>query len=127
MKNTETSIQSLESDDAILRELGARLARHRINADLTQAELAGEAGLSKRTVERIEAGGSSQTMSLIRIMRVLDLLPGLESAVPPSGPGPMELLERRGRPRQRVRASGTRRDGAAVSESPVWTWGDEPA
>mgnify|MGYP000461714881 CR=1 FL=1 len=48
------------------------------DSPLTQADLAHEAGVSKRTVERIEAGASAQMASLIRIFRVLDLMPALD-------------------------------------------------
>ena len=74
------------SDDAILTELGGRLARRRIDLDLTQAALAHEAGVSKRTVERIESGASAQMVSIIRICRVLDLVSGLDRLVPQAGP-----------------------------------------
>ena len=47
------------TDSAVLHELGERLSRRRIDAGLTQAELAHEAGVSKRSVERIEAGEST--------------------------------------------------------------------
>ena len=44
------------TDKAVLTELGQRLERRRIDAALTQAQLAQEAGISKRTLERIESG-----------------------------------------------------------------------
>ena len=51
-------------DKAIVRELGERLARTRLERNLTQAELAEQAGIAKRTLERIEAGGAAQLDSL---------------------------------------------------------------
>jgi transcriptional regulator with XRE-family HTH domain len=110
-------IDKLMSDEAILVELGVRLARRRIDKPLTQAELAHEAGVSKRTVERIEAGASAQMSSLIRICRVLDLLPGMDQFIPPSGPKPMELIKTKGKMRQR--ASSSRRGGGPDDQ---WTW-----
>ena len=47
-------------DEVILRELGERLARVRLERNLTQAGLAEQAGVSKRTVERLESGGVTQ-------------------------------------------------------------------
>jgi len=79
-------ISKFLSDDAILEALGNRIARRRLSRQITQAALAEEAGLSKRTVERIEAGGTSQLLSLIRVLRVLDLLSGLDLLVPDTGP-----------------------------------------
>jgi transcriptional regulator with XRE-family HTH domain len=83
---TTTPITSLLSDEAVLAELGARLARRRIELQLTQAALAEQAGVAKRTVERIEAGASAQMSSIIRLLRVLELLPVLEQLVPAGGP-----------------------------------------
>ncbi len=66
------------SDDAVLAVIGERMARRRLTRQMTQAELAEEAGVSKRTIDRIEAGASAQTVNLIRVLRVLDLLRGLD-------------------------------------------------
>ncbi len=113
-------ISKLLADEAILIELGARLARRRLDLQLTQAEVAREAGIAKRTLERIEAGASTQMTSLIRVLRVLDALPGLESMIPEAGPRPMDLLHRKGKLRQRA----SRRRTAAEPETP-WSWDDE--
>lgn len=106
------------TDESVLAELGARLSSERLSRNLTQAELAHDAGVSKRTVERIEAGQSAQLTSFIRILRALHLLSGLEQLLPPPQPGPMDLLRRRGKTPQR--ASG----GSALPDEP-WTWADE--
>jgi hypothetical protein len=42
------------TDEAVLGELGRRLAQVRLGKNLTQAQLAAKAGVSKRTVERLE-------------------------------------------------------------------------
>ena len=44
------------TDEAVLSELGGRLARVRLARNFTQAGLARQAGVSKRTVERLESG-----------------------------------------------------------------------
>ena len=112
------------SDETILADIGDRLAAARLSRNLTQAALARDAGISKRTIERLEAGMSVQLTSLIRVLRALDLLAGLDALLPPSRPGPIELLEAGGKPRQR--ASGERA-GAADADQPAepWSWGDE--
>ena len=114
------SISKLLTDDAVLAAIGERLQQRRIELELTQAELAEQAGVAKRTVERIEAGHSTQTQTLIRILRVLDLLPGIDRLLPPVTPSPMELLKRHGRPRQRA-ASRRRKD----EPSEPWSWDDD--
>lgn len=112
-------IERLLTDDAILSELGVRLAKRRLELQLTQADLAEEAGVSKRTVERLEAGETTQTSTLIRILRVLDLLDRLDALVPEPGPRPMDLLKLKGK--ERRRASGSRKQG----DPGGWTWEDE--
>lgn len=108
------------TDAAVLEELGKRLARVRITASLTQADLADRAVVGKRTVERIEAGESVQLISLIRVLRALGRIEALDAIAPEEGPGPMEMLERRGKVRRR--ASSPR--AASVADKP-WVWGDE--
>jgi transcriptional regulator with XRE-family HTH domain len=108
------------SDAAVLEEIGRRLARRRLDRDLTQADLAREAGVGKRTVERVEAGESAQLSTLIRIMRVLGLMEALDAAIPPSAPRPMDLLKLKGKERQRASGAGSRPEG-----EPPWSWGEE--
>lgn len=110
-------INKIMTDEAILEALGKRLSRRRIDMQLTQADLAHEAGVSKRTVERIEAGYSSQTANLIRICRVLDLVSGLERWLPETGPSPMEMVRIKGKVRQR--ASSRRKKRTPDSS---WSW-----
>jgi transcriptional regulator with XRE-family HTH domain len=109
------------ADDTILKEIGRRLARRRLDFQLTQAALAMEAGVSKRTVERIEAGYATQTLSLVRIMRVLDLLQGFDQLLPKPGPRPMGLLKLKGKPRRRVRKKDPVR-GTAGRQDAGWSW-----
>ena len=45
-------ISELTSDDAILAEIGRRLQQRRLESQLTQAELAEQAGVSMRTRPR---------------------------------------------------------------------------
>jgi transcriptional regulator with XRE-family HTH domain len=109
------------SDKAILADLGHRLGRRRVELELTQADLAGEAGVSKRTVERVEAGESIQTANLIRILRVMDLLEAFDAAIPEVGPRPMDLLKLRGKERQRASSKKSNKESEGE-----WSWGDEP-
>jgi transcriptional regulator with XRE-family HTH domain len=113
-------ISNALTDEAILAELGGRITRRRLDFQLTQAALAKEAGIAKRTVERVEAGATAQLSTLIRIFRVLDLLPILDQMLSESKPRPIDVITRKGKTRQR--ASSTSR--ASKKEEP-WTWGDD--
>src|ERR1700674_3664180 len=90
------------TDMAVLHEIGDRLERRRIDAELTQAQLAEEAGISKRTVERIEAGHSIEFVMLLRVLRVLKLLEALDQLVSDLPQSPLALLRGQGRARKRV-------------------------
>lgn len=108
------------ANDAILAEIGVRLAQRRLDLQLTQADVAEQAGIAKRTVERIEAGGSAQMSSVVRILRVLDLLPGLERMFPEAGPRPMDLLKQKGKVRQRAS-----RPRHSEQPSKTWSWNEK--
>ena len=112
-------IEGLLTDESILAELGGRLAQRRLELQFTQEMLAEQAGVSKRTVERIEAGGTAQMSTLIRILRALELLDRLETLVPEAVPRPMDLVRLKGKTRKR--AGGKRQ---AAQDGP-WQWGDE--
>jgi transcriptional regulator with XRE-family HTH domain len=113
-------ISGLITDDAVLAELGERIAARRVDMQLTQAVVAEQSGIAKRTLERMEAGHSSQLSSLIRVLRVLEALPGLDSLVPETGQRPMDLLQRKGKVRQRASGKRTRKS----SDEP-WSWDDD--
>ena len=111
------------TDKAILHEIGDRLERRRIDAGLTQAELAEEAGISKRSVERIEAGHSTDFVMLLRVLRVLNLLETLDQWVSDLPQSPLVLLKGRGRARKRVGHPRRQPDGtAAPKTAPPWKW-----
>jgi transcriptional regulator with XRE-family HTH domain len=116
------SIDSLNTDDRILSELGQRLARYRINRDLTQSALAECAGVSLPTVTRLEAGRSVQLTNWIRILRALDLLDRLDAMLPEPPQSPLHAFERRGAPRQRAYAP---RGTQAGKEGEAWQWADD--
>lgn len=114
------------TDDGVLTELGQRLAARRVVMGLTQAQLATQAGVAKRTLERIEAGESSQLLTFIRVLRALDALAGVEQLLPASAQSPMALLKARDKGAtesgRRQRASGKK---SSVAERPPWTWADD--
>ena len=106
---------------AILGELGARMARIRLELNLTQAQLAEQAGVSKRTVERLESGGvATQLSGFIRVCRVLELIERFEALIPEPLPSPVEQMKLGGRKRRS--ASAPRK---AKPSHEQWKWGDE--
>ena len=112
------------TDSAILQELGSRLERRRIDASLTQAALAEEAGISKRTLERIESGASTDFAMLLRVLRALNLLDGLESLIPDTPQSPMTLLRQKGRERKRAGHPRKSDDRRSHRQPVPWKWGE---
>jgi transcriptional regulator with XRE-family HTH domain len=108
------------TDDVVLESLGAGLQRERLSRNLSQAQLATEAGVTRDTIRRLEAGESVSTLTLVRVLKALGMEGSLGSLVPGRGPGPLEQLDSGPAGRQRARASA--RHGGPVSE---WRWGDE--
>ena len=118
------------SDDALLGELAAGLSRHRLNRNETQASVAREAGVARRTVSKIENGHVVDTRSLVRVLRALELLDGLEALVPRPLVSPVALAESQGRVRRRASGRPESRPGQAESSEASdiageWSWPDE--
>jgi len=106
-------------DAVILRELGERIARIRLERNLPQAELAIQAGVSKRTLERMEAGGVTQLVNLVRVSRALGLVERFETLLPEPLPSPVAQLKLRGKERKRAAKS------KVTAPAGKWTWVDE--
>lgn len=116
------------SDEMTLSLIGEGVARARLGREWTQAELAKRAGVGKRTLERLEAGESTQVVSLIRVLRELALLDHLLASLPDDQPRPLDLLRLQGKQRQRApRKPGKPGKGgkpSKVSEpGGEWQWG----
>lgn len=115
------TIDSKMTDDALLRLVGERLAGLRLARNLTQQQLAEQAGLGLRTVQRLELGAAATQLSgLIRVCRVLGLVENLDTFIPQLAASPMAQLKLSGRKRQR--ATGNKK--AAAGTPKTWTWGE---
>ncbi|HEY1663198.1 MAG TPA: helix-turn-helix transcriptional regulator [Verrucomicrobiae bacterium] len=110
------------TDAAILNELGMRLRSLRIERNLTREQLAGQAGISRPTVDRLETGTvATQLTGFIRVCRVLGILDRFDLLVPETAPGPMMQLKLRGKERRRASRINPKKSPARK-----WQWGDEP-
>jgi putative transcriptional regulator len=108
------------SDEAVLQEIGLRITQYRLNQDKTQVALAQEAGVSNRTLTRVEHGRSVQSSSLIRILRALQLVENLDTLIPEPVVSPVQQLKMQGKRRQRASSKSMK----AKKEAP-WSWSDE--
>ena len=108
------------SDSAVLKEIGNRIAQYRLNQDKTQAALAQEAGVSNRTITRVENGNSIQASSLIRILRALKLIENLDGLIPEPVASPVQQLKMQGKQRKRASSKLER-----PYKEGTWSWGDD--
>jgi len=96
------------------QRVGTTLRQWRIDAGLSQDELAARASLSRSAVQAIELGRGTRLDTLIRVLRALGRADALDAFTPRTGPSPIERLaaERRAA-RTEVRAPrARRRDGS---------------
>lgn len=107
------------SPEAIESELGQKLERLRLSKNINQSTLATEAGVSRRTITRVENGEGISLDTLIRVMRALGVVDRLATLLPDPTTRPVERIKLRGHERKRARKKKTADKGA-------WTWGPEP-
>jgi len=129
-------MKSLNSSKYIV-DLGEQLERHRLLQNIAQTDLAEKAGISARTLRRLESGEGGTLDSFIRLLIALNIDSNLSVLIPDSTIRPMERV--RQTKKERVRASGTRKSetsNKAMSattknkeegsgNNATWTWGDE--
>ncbi len=89
------------SPTAIAEELGHRLKQARLNANLTQTEVASQTGLSRKTILNAEQG-KVQLEKFIAILIALNLTSQLNIFLPIQEISPLQLAKLKGRKRQRA-------------------------
>jgi DNA-binding XRE family transcriptional regulator len=98
------NVISNHSPAAIAEELGRRLKQARLNANLTQTEVAERAGVSRKIIISAEKG-VVQLESLLAIMIALDLVRQLDNFLPKQDISPIQLAKLQGKQRQRATGS----------------------
>lgn len=113
-------ITSFSTNEQVLREVGARVRRIRIDKPLTQEELAVRAGVSLSVVARLERGGDVRLGSVVSVLRALGLLANMDGLLPYASIRPLDVIEL-GHARQRAVSSARKSSEASQG----WKWGDE--
>ena len=111
---------ALLSDDKIEASLCTRLESERLRQNITQAELARQAGISVRTVRRMEKGEGISLATFIRVLKALRIEDRLEALLPQQEISPIQRVSKSIHVRER--ASGKRGSKKAIEP---WTWGDQ--
>jgi len=98
------------SDLSILREIGRRLKRKRLEKNLSQQRLADLAGLNRTTIGEAERGTPFGVLTLIQILRALNALEEMDSFLPDPGISPIQLAKMKGKERRRASPQTTSSD-----------------
>ena len=72
--------------------LGERLRRLRLNRNLDQRTTAEKAGISEKALRNLESGRGSTVETLLRALKALDYLQGLDMLAPEISVNPLDLL-----------------------------------
>lgn len=110
-------ITGSENNIFILQELGRRIKDARIAISMTQKEMAQKAGVSEKTVERIEKGENVKIENLLNIFRVLNFLQNIEILIPEQE----VLIEETMDKKRRKRASRKKE----INDNSDWKWGED--
>ncbi len=109
---------SVATSNQIEAALCRRLESIRLSRNITQAQLAGEAGVSPRTIGRLEKGQGVSLDTFIRIMIALRIQQNLEALLPDPAVRPVERVGIGDGERKRARP------GRSIDEHTAWSWGD---
>ena len=91
------------SDRAIISVIGEYIREKRLSINKTQAQIAEKAGINRSTLVQIEKGESITLISLIQILRALDLLHILQTFKIEKVISPIELAKLENQKRKRAR------------------------
>ena len=116
----QTIDYELASIDDLQADLGHRLEALRLSRNIHQFQLAHEAGVSRRTITRLENGQSVSLDTLLRVMRALGVSGRLATLLPDPAVRPVDRVRLKGK--ERKRASARAKPAAAN-----WQWADGDA
>src|SRR5260221_14717432 len=83
-------------------ELGRRLRQLRLHRNIDQRALAEKAGIALTALQKLEAGRGSSVQTLVRTLKALNYLEGIEMLAPEPTVNPLALLKMK-TPPQRAR------------------------
>ena len=124
----ESDESALLTSEHIAVLLGQRLEACRLAANISQAQVAAAAGVSRRTITRLENGHGVSLDTFIRVAQQLGLVDNMLASLPSEQVLPIDRVRLNGKRRRRARPSAdspsaeTRLNSAGTT----WTWGDEP-
>src|SRR5580692_3064897 len=91
---------SFKTPEELQSLLGARLRKLRLSRNIDQRATADKAGISEKALRNLESGHGSTVETLLRTLKALDSLEGIEMLAPEPRVDPLALL-RAAKPPQR--------------------------
>jgi transcriptional regulator with XRE-family HTH domain len=91
-----------KSSHELQTELGRRIRQLRLSRNIDQRAAAEKAGVTRATLQNLEAGRGSSVQTLLRILKALNYLEGIEILAPEPTVNPLALLKTK-TPPQRAR------------------------
>jgi transcriptional regulator with XRE-family HTH domain len=82
--------------------LGERIRKLRLSRNIDQRATAGKAGISEKALRNLESGHGSTVQTLVRTLKALGYLQGIDILAPEATVDPLALLHT-AKPQQRVR------------------------
>jgi Predicted transcription factor, homolog of eukaryotic MBF1 len=108
------------SPAALCEELGERIKRARLNRNLTQKDVATQAGLSVKAVQSVESG-TATLLSTVAVLQVLGVAEQLDLVLPEPELSPRQLMKLKGKERRRATGSrGSRTPAPLHPEASSW-------
>lgn len=106
------------TDDAIMRQIGAKLKDLRIEKNLRQSDLTDASGVSVSTISAIENGKATSLITIIQLLRALGHLDYLDSFFQEETISPIayEKLMKNNKKKERVRSTNEK----IVKEDTEW-------
>jgi len=83
-------------------ELGRRIRQLRLSRNIDQRAAAEKAGVARAALQNLEAGRGSSVQTLLRVLKALNYLEGIEMLAPQPTVNPLALLKTK-TPPQRAR------------------------
>jgi len=109
--------------EQIENEICKRLESVRLSQNISQQDLADNAGVSRRTISRMENGQGVSFNTFIRVMPALKLTNQLDSLVPSIDIRPIERVKQK---QIRKHASSPRKTNPSEpSTKAPWKWSDQ--
>jgi len=94
-----------KSPQELQKELGHRLQRLRVSRNIDQRTAAERAGIARAALQNLEAGRGSSVQTLLRTLKALNYVEGIELLAPEPTVNPLALLKTKAPPKRARRRS----------------------